>query len=61
MFLLVEEIIKKFSNSKYLLDFEGSEIEGVARFYVGFGASNAPYYYHKKYNNKLLHFIKKGK
>ncbi|MDG1477578.1 MAG: hypothetical protein P8Q14_10565 [Vicingaceae bacterium] len=54
MFLLVNGIIQQYANCNYVLDFEGSEIEGVARFYNGFGAQNVPYYYYKKINNKLL-------
>ena len=50
MFLIVDELVKKYSNTNYILDFEGSEIEGVARFYKGFGAINEPYYYLKKHN-----------
>lgn len=61
MFLLVYEIIKQYANTNYKLDFEGSEIEGVARFYNGFGAMNTPYYYYKKYNNMLLKVLKKSK
>lgn len=59
MFLLVNELIKKNANSNCKLDFEGSEIEGVARFYKGFGATNIPYYYYKKYNNTILKVFKK--
>jgi hypothetical protein len=59
MFFLIEALIKKYADSNYFLDFEGSELEGVARFYKGFGAQNAPYYYYKKYNNKLLKVLKK--
>ncbi len=59
MFFLVEYILKKYQNQNYLLDFEGSELDGVARFYNGFGAQNIPYYYYKKYNNKLLKVFKK--
>lgn len=59
MFFLVESLIKKYQNKVYTLDFEGSELEGVARFYKGFGAKNVPYYYYKKYNNKLLKVLKK--
>jgi hypothetical protein len=61
MFLLVDAIINQYANSSYILDFEGSEIGGVARFYKGFGAINKPYFYYKKYNNKLLQVIKKRK
>lgn len=59
MFLLVNAIIQQYANTKYQLDFEGSEIGGVARFYSGFGASNAPYYYYKQINNKLLKVLGK--
>jgi hypothetical protein len=59
MFFLVESILKTYQNKNYLLDFEGSELEGVARFYKGFGATNIPYYYYKKYNNTLLKVLKK--
>ncbi len=50
MFLIVDELIKKYSNSNYSLDFEGSEIKGIARFYQSFGAEEEPYFYLKKYN-----------
>jgi hypothetical protein len=39
MFLLVDEFIKDFSGQNMILDFEGSNIPGVARFYEGFGAN----------------------
>jgi hypothetical protein len=41
---LIESFIKKHSGKKLTLDFEGSMIEGVARFYKGFGAQPKPYY-----------------
>jgi len=50
MFLIVDQLIKKYSNTDYILDFEGSEIKGIARFYESFGATNQQYYYLKKYN-----------
>ncbi len=59
MFLLVNKLIQQYADSNYMLDFEGSELEGVARFYKGFGAANVPYYYYKKYNNMLLKVLKK--
>lgn len=50
MFLIVEGLIKKYSNTNYILDFEGSEIKGIARFYESYGATIQPYYYLKKHN-----------
>ena len=36
--LILNSIIKKYANSNYLLDFEGSMIKGVANFYKSFEA-----------------------
>lgn len=54
MFLLLNDIIRKNANSSHLLDFEGSQIEGIARFYKGFGAENRPYYVLKKFRPSFL-------
>lgn len=51
MFLLVDEFIKDFSNRNIILDFEGSNVESIARFYKGFGAN--PFNYHSIRANKL--------
>jgi hypothetical protein len=51
MFLLVDEFIKDFSNHNIILDFEGSNIFGIARFYEGFGAN--PFNYPNIKINKL--------
>jgi hypothetical protein len=42
-FALVNEILKDKQNSQNLIDFEGSEIVNVGRFYKGFGAKNESY------------------
>jgi hypothetical protein len=47
-FLLLDNFIKKFSNSNYILDFEGSNLPGVARFFMGWGASEQKYPSYKK-------------
>jgi len=43
MFLLVDQFIKKFSEKNLTLDFEGSNIESIARFYESFGAKPCKY------------------
>jgi hypothetical protein len=54
MFYLVDYIIRKEAAKDKLLDFEGSKIEGVARFYKGFGAKYHPYYILKKLRPAFL-------
>jgi hypothetical protein len=54
MFLLVDFIIKKHAGEKKIFDFEGSAIEGIARFYKGFGAVNQPYYSLKRFRPSFL-------
>ena len=43
MFLLVDDFIKNHSGKPLILDFEGSMIPGIARFFEGFGASRNDY------------------
>lgn len=54
MFFLVNEIIKKYAGTEKILDFEGSRIEGVSRFYKGFGAKSVSYYVIKKFRPRFL-------
>ncbi len=54
MFLLIENIIKMNSGTDKVLDFEGSMIDGIARFYRGFGAAQTDYYLIKKFRPKIL-------
>ena len=44
MFLLIDYMIRQYSEQPLILDFEGSQIEGIRRFYAGFGAIAQPYY-----------------
>lgn len=48
MFLLLDSVIHAYAGTELTLDFEGSEIEGVRRFYEGFGAQQETYYYFRK-------------
>ena len=43
MFVLVDRLISTYAGRPLHLDFEGSDIPGLARFYQGFGASHQPY------------------
>ncbi|MDZ4668132.1 MAG: hypothetical protein SGJ00_09620 [bacterium] len=47
MTLLMDSLIMQFSGHKMVLDFEGSEIEGIARFFKSFGAEKRNYYKYK--------------
>jgi hypothetical protein len=42
-FLIIDHMIRNAGEQAKLLDFEGSEINGIARFYKGFGAEKRPY------------------
>ncbi|MHC1704051.1 MAG: hypothetical protein AB9846_09110 [Tenuifilaceae bacterium] len=56
MFSLVDSYINRNSESQLVLDFEGSMIENVARFYAGFGAT--PCTYQQLLVNRLPRIIK---
>jgi hypothetical protein len=49
-YFLLDKIIQEFSNQDIILDFEGSDIPGIAHFYQNFGAANQPYYFYKHNN-----------
>jgi len=40
---LFDNILKEFSGTNLIFDFEGSDIEGIKNFYENFGAVNQPY------------------
>ena len=40
---LIDQLVREFSGKPLILDFEGSDIQGIAAFYSGFGAVNQPY------------------
>lgn len=56
MFGLIDHYIQQNAESHLVLDFEGSNIESVARFYAGFGAT--PCEYNHLVINKLPWYIK---
>ena len=54
MFLLADKIICQEAGSNKVLDFEGSRIEGLARFYKSFGAEKRDYYTIKRFRPAFL-------
>jgi hypothetical protein len=54
MFLIMDTIIKKYVQQPLILDFEGSMIPGIARFFAGFGAQKV---YYPRYRYSLIPFI----
>jgi len=46
---LLDQIIREWAGSRTILDFEGSDIPGIAHFYQNFGSIDQPYY-HYRYN-----------
>lgn len=59
--LLIDEVIKEFSNQALIFDFEGSDIKSVAYFYSKFGSHKVHYLQIKA--NRLpfwCRFLKKG-
>lgn len=49
-YLLIDSFIKSNCNTETILDFEGSSIESIAKFFAGFGAVKTEYVYLKKWN-----------
>ena len=42
---LLDQLIREFAGQSLILDFEGSEIPGIADFYQKFGSVNQPYFF----------------
>lgn len=51
-YYIVNELIKDYSSTKTILDFDGSSIPSVALFMESFGCINIPFY--RIYRNRLL-------
>ena len=43
MTYLLDQVIQKYANQHYTFDFEGSDDENLARFYLGFGSDEVKY------------------
>ena len=43
MSFLLDTFIRAYANSEFILDFEGSSIPDIARFFESFGSQNKPY------------------
>jgi hypothetical protein len=57
---LINNIIKEFSQTNLLFDFEGSDLAGVKEFYQNFGPVNQPYFhYHFNFLPFPLNLAKK--
>lgn len=59
VFYLIDQFIKVHAGRALVLDFEGSDIESLARFYSGFGASPVQYssFYLNRFPWPLNHFF----
>ncbi len=57
---LLDKVIQEFAGTDIVFDFEGSDIEGVQKFYENFRPVNQPYFSYR-YNNlpALIKLIKK--
>ncbi|NNC70563.1 MAG: hypothetical protein HKN90_07075 [Flavobacteriaceae bacterium] len=47
--LIIDDVLKKYANSKRIFDFEGSMMPNVASFFRSFGAIQEEYYHYRKY------------
>lgn len=55
-YFLIDRLIREFSGKEMVLDFEGSDIPGIAHFYRNFGGLNQPYFFYRF--NRLPLWIK---
>lgn len=56
MYAIIDDMIRKNSETKTIFDFEGSSIKGIARFFEGFGTQ--PEHYSRIKINNLPFFLK---
>jgi len=48
---LIDQLVREFAGTGLTLDFEGSDLPGIAYFYANFGALSQPYFFHR--HNRL--------
>ena len=44
---LLDHLIREFADKPMILDFEGSDLPGIAHFYRNFGAADQPYFFYR--------------
>lgn len=59
MTFLLDQVVREFSNRPLTLDFEGSDDENLARYYLGFGAREQKYPSYHCYMPKVLYLCTK--
>ena len=57
MSYILDNMINRYANSNYILDFEGSQIKDIAFFFRSFGAENKPYNELRIYRNSFFKLI----
>jgi hypothetical protein len=50
--IAVNDLIRSYSSTRFILDFDGSSIPSIASFYQSFGSVNIPFY--RIYGNRLF-------
>jgi hypothetical protein len=49
MHFLIDQLVQQHAESDMILDFEGSSVESIARFYKSFGATEEHFYEVRKW------------